>query len=402
MAYYIKEEEKIHIITEMSTKKMAWELAQMFYSREEFTSDDLFYLRFQCPYKFYLEVFKHLYFLTIKKLDSGKIDDVLMNVFTKIYIDYYPNKTDKNDFVDPNYLVSRFLESVLVYVMKEYSNYNIVCQIITTVVSGNSVDSSVIKEIIIRNRELLTLDIIRDVVRSEILSSSDIIDILVEMHKYFDNDTIDEIISDIYFNKELLLKFTRAVMARFKISLDEIYERNGNIKAKEVIFPKYKNKNEKELLIHLREFLTDIIYSSAEIEMFEFLNKALQGYLESGNIYLSDIFKDYIHWFSSSEREKVRSKNFYKYGYEEGEVFSIDTINELAMDIFTKAYIIEIDKLSEFDIFLRVFNVNRFLIFQFKNYIPVAYRIDFAYDYSSWYIDNGLDMDMYLFLNPKK
>lgn len=402
MAYYISDEEKIRILTEMSTKKLAWELSQMFYSRDEFNSDDLFFLRFQCPYKFYLDVFKHLYFFTIKQLDKGKIDEVLMSVFSKLIIDEYPLKNDKNEYPNPDYIVSRFLESVLLYVMREYGNYNIACQIITTVCSSDDVNPNVIKEIIIRNRELLTLDIIRDVIRSEILISDDIIDILIEMNKYYDNDTIDDIISDLYFNKDLLLNFTKSVMRRFRIVVDEKTLKSGKILIKETVIPIYKNKNEKELLLHLREYLSEVIYSSAELEMFEFVTNAFTVYMADGNKLLSDLYNEYLHWLGSKERDENKSKNFHQYGYEEGDFWYEDAYWELSTDLFIKGYILEIDKLTDFDLFIRIFNVNRFKLFQYKNLIPIAFRVSFASDYSEWYVDNGLDINMYLFLNPNK
>lgn len=402
MAYYIKEDEKIHIITEMSTKKMAWELSQMFYSREEFNSDDIFFLRFQCPYKFYLDVFKHLYFFTIKQLDRGKIDEVLMSVFSKLIIDEYPLKCDKKEYPNPDYIVSRFLESVLLYVMREYGNYNIACQIIATVCTADDCNPSVIKEIVIRNRELLTLDIIRDIIKGEILTSDDIIDILIEMNKYYDNDTIDDTISDLYFNKDLLLSFTKSVMRRFRITVDEKRMKNGKILIKEVVKPIYRNANEKELLLHLREYLSEIIYSSAELEMFEFISNTFTQYMADGNKYLSDLYNEYLQWLGSKERDENKSKNFHKYGYEEGDFWYEDAYDELATNIFIKGYIIEIDKLSDFDLFIRVFNVNRFKLFQYKNIIPISYRVSFASEYSEWYVDNGLDISMYLFLNLNK
>ena len=402
MAYYIKEDEKIHIITQMSTKKMAWELSQMFYTREEFNSDDIFFLRFQCPHKFYLDVFKHLYFFVIKQLDKGKIDEVLMGVFSKLIINEYPNKNDKNDYPNPDYIVSRFLESVLLYVMREYGNYNIACQIITTVCASNDVNPSVIKEIVIRNRELLTLDIIRDVIRSEILVTDDIIDILVEMNKYYDNDTIDETIADLYFNKDLLLTFTRSVMRRFQITVDEHILKNGKIQIKEIVRPIYRNSNEKELLLHLREYLSEIIYSSAELEMFEFISNTFTQYMADGNKYLSDLYNEYLQWLGSKDRDENKSKNFHQYGFEEGDFWYEEAYDELATNLFIKGYILEIDKLNDFDLFIRIFNVNRFKLFQYKNLIPISYRVSFASEYSEWYVNNGLDIDMYLFLNPMK
>ena len=389
---YLEDGAKDYLIKNLTTYDAPYDLCMIFITQDNIRSDELFKYKYFTTDTYYYNVFNFMFNYTIDKLKKDRFKDVIRDIIPKLDCDYYTHTYNKKLFIDPNFIVSKYLEDVLLYIMKNMESYDVI-NFIHIIHSNTNIDPSVVQNILLRNKEFHDFNIMKYMITEGLFTLEFIMLMLEELNKYYDKGMIAELISYVYYNKDKLLDILFYTMDKYDIYNDK---NKWHIKLNKF---KVTTKNGRDFYTFLRRHLIKIFDGELESDVFEFVNEPYAIYMSNGNKVYSEIFKKFLFWLSSRDRTKSKCENYIKYGVEEG--WNLYTENELHLiqdNLFVISYLNEINKLDPFRLFLRVINLSRFLFFQFGNRNSIIVRLNMLIETYGYYIENANNMYLYLFL----
>ena len=389
---YLDDSAKDYLIKNLTTHDAPYDLCMIFITQDNIRSDELFKYKYFTNDKFYYNVFNFMFNYTINKIEKGRFKDVIRDILPKLDCSYYINRYNKDMYMDENFMVTKYLQDVMLYMMKNMEVYNVI-NFIHLIHSNINIDHSVVQNILLQNKEFHDFNIVKYMILEGLFSVDFIMLMIEKLNAYYDKGMLKELLSYVYYNKDRLLDILFYTMDKF-----DIYEDKGKWK---ISINKFKvtTKNGRDFYTFLREHLITIFDAELETEIFDFINKPYAMYMSTGNKMYSDIFKRFMLWLTSRDRVKTRCKNYIKYGIEEGwDLFSKDELSTIQNNLFVISYINDLTSLSPFNMFLRVINLSRFIFFQFGNRNAIISRLNSVIEMYSYYIENANNVYLYLFL----
>lgn len=391
----INREELDHIISQFSGRNMYKDMAMLFIT-QDLNYDDIFLIDYSTNQNFYRNTFNYIYAYIINKIDRGQLDLAIRDVFSKLKCYNYLNKLFLEGIVLRDGFSSRLIENTMLHLLKDNSLDDLVF-LIDTLMINPEINSDVIYKIIMKHPDMCHQYIISSLIASEHFGPDKILDMIVQRGKVVDRETLRELVLEIFNNKDMLLDFSRCVFANYTVFCNSITSNgkmNVSIKSK-------SNGERREVLDNLRELLMEIMWIDAELEFYDFLTDAKAKHKNNKDIYYSGIYNTYIQWLGSKVREQSAFGNMLWMGYEEDlglMQISLDCLNDLSHDICNIRYITGVDNLSGYDLFIRVFNLNRFKMCHFNNTDTLKRRIPDMEYANRVAVQMGIDLDFYIFL----
>lgn len=378
-----------HVVSECTTKRLPDILGNLFVTNNiEF--DDIFMFNFQTDYKFYVNVFKCAAKYCVNKIEKGRVDEILQDVIFKIKCDGYTNSPYELGMVNRDYIACHFIEELLLYTFKVIDTVDFL-DLVELLLRNEEIDPDVIKFILLKHTHLLDIRLLSELIRFQLYTPDDIIDFLIEKNKSVDYETIHSLVQDIFIDRDMFISFVYAVFNRFEIDTDTHKVR-----------PYTRNKNEIQLLNDLRNHIHNMLYVDGDLEMYTMINNAYVYYLNKNNRTQSNLYNAYLLWIAGKENEVV--DNFMNYGFEEPiDLYEEEVWHQFTFEAFIKDYIHQINDFGGYDLFVLLFNINRFKILH-HNQMELIHIVlsELAETEEGYYIQGALDNKMYLFLNSTK
>lgn len=389
----ITREELDHILNQFSSKNMCSDMA-MFFITQDLDYDDIFFTDYITPVKFYKGVFNYIYKYVINKIDRGQFDLTIRDVFTKLRCYNYLKKTDLKSIILRDAFSCKLIENTMLYLLRDNSldSINLLIDILMV---NPEVNAKVIYNILTHNPELCHQYILSHMISGEYLTIEQIYELLYERSKVTPLSTIKELVLELFNNKNMLLHFAAYVYSQYRIWMkptkDSIDVHVDNL-----------NKGERrEFADNLRDFIIEIVWIDAEIEFWDFINESKVIHREDKNTYLSQVYGTYIAWYGSKMREQNSFANMIYGGYEEDlKAMNIDCecMAELSRDVLNLTYITKMEILDGYDLFIRLFNLNRFKLGHHRNMKTIRDRILESYEENEFYVNLAIDLNFYIFL----
>lgn len=383
-----------HIMNEFSKNNMYYDMA-MFFTTQDIDYDDIFLYDYNMPVGFYKRVFDVIYKYVLNKIDKGQTDSAIRDVFTKLRCYNYLDKPSLKSIILRDCFSCRLIEYTLKYLVRD-GDLDAVNFVIDNLMVNPEVNNDVIFTMMMKNPELCHQYIISNMISGEYLDIEQVFELILERAKVTPMSTIQELILEIFNNKEMLLHFAACVFQQYRIWVEPKSNKRS------VIHLDNNNKGERgEIVDKIREFLIEIIWIDAELEYFDFLNEAKVRHKHDKNLYMAGIYNTYIQWFGSKLREQNSMKNMLWYGYEEdlGTMnIDIECLRELSLDIVNLIYITSMESLDGYDLFIRMFNLNRFKLGNHRNTATIRRRIESSFEENELYLSLATDMNFYIFL----
>lgn len=390
----ISRSELDHIMSEFSRNNMYYDMA-MFFITQDIDYDDVFSLDYNMPASFYKNVFSVIYKYVITKIDKGQMDNAIRDVFVKLRCYNYLTKPALKGIILRDCYSCRLIEFTLKYLVRD-GDLDSANFLIDNLMICPEVNNKVIYTMMLKNPELCHQHIISNMIDGEYLDIEQVFELILERAKVTPISTIKELILQIFNNREMLLHFAACVFHQYRIWIEPKSDK------KSVVHVDNKNKGERASIIDsIREFLIEIIWIDAELEYYDFLNESKVRHKSEKNIYLAGVYDTYIKWFGSKMREQNSFKNMLWCGYEEDlGAMNIDEecLRELSLDLCNLIYITDMEMLDGYDLFIRMFNLNRFKLGYHRNTATIRRRIISCMESNELYLSLAMDMDFYIFL----
>ena len=130
------------------------------------------------------------------------------------------------------------------------------------------------------------------------------------------------------------------------------------------IEPKISSKYNKALEL-VRTSISTVINQDADLEIYQKLDEFALTYEMNHDIRRANLYKYIKEWIVSEERKESRQASLIWYGYEDNNISLTDEdFRLIAMDILANEYMRDDQYLSPYELFIRVYNLNRFKFLQ--------------------------------------
>ena len=391
----IEREELDHILWEFSSKNLYHDMA-MFFITQDLDYDEIFLYDLNTPVSFYKKVFTTIFCYIVDKINRGQIDLAIRDVIGKLRCYTKTKKLTERGIIIRDGFAYKLIEGTLRYLCRNKADLNGCNFIIDAAIINPEIDNDIIYECMKANPELCHQYIISNIISSEYMSVDQLLELILERGRVTDTSTVRELVLEIFNNKDMLLRFAVAVFRRFNIWIDTRNDR------KDVHVDCLERGWKRELLEDLRIFLREIIWIDAELEFYDFLIAGQQRHAASKAMYMSNVYKTYIAWFGSKLREDTSMSNMLWLGYEEDfDSMHIDDecLLELSCDVVNLLYITDIGLLEGYNLFIRMFNLNRFKMCFHRNTQTVWREFyTMEQDEVRYYAGLAVSMNFYIFL----
>ena len=389
----ISREELEYIIDQLTIKNMPQDLA-MFFITQDIDYDDIFYDEWRAPVKFYKMVFAYIFEYIKTKIDKGQIDSAVRDVFMKLPCYRYEKKLVINKTPCRDAFAVALVRGTLLHL---YSNNDLdgINHIINVLLSGSDFNPTVIYEILRDEPELCHQYIISNLISGEYLNANQVFELLLERAKVTTMETIRQLILEIFNNKDMLLEFAAVVFSHYLI---RTYKKDDKI----VVDVKCDCGGERrEHIDNMREFMKEIIWIDAELEFFDFLEETKSRYAKIKDMYLAGIYDTYSRWFGSKYREETALTNMLWNGYEEDldrMSLDIEAMNTVSRDALNIIYIGDGRLLDGYELFIKLFNLNRFMLSIHRNTFTIREIIMSNLEDNNLAVNLAIDLSFYIFL----
>ncbi len=391
----VEREELQFIIAQMSRKNMSQDLAMLFITQDNMTLNDVFQHSFFTEPEFYVDVFKSILDYSVYMIKQYRSDEVCRDILLKLVCHGYSENLVSGGQANPDTLVSELIEKILL-ALQEFGSQQDLSIGIGVLQENPNISSKLLKHILLTNRRLDSLDMFMNIISSGYFTYQDTIDLLVHRNTYTDYTTIDDFLYRILLDTNVVIPFLYEVMSRFCFFQNP----DGSIE----ITHRSKDKNEIELLDHLREFMFNYIMGVAEMDLFTFANSAYTRSKNENNTALQMIFNQYQLWVTSQERFDTRISNYTEHHHEEPvDMYDVSIWERFRHNACVLGYITNLDFTDNFGIFIKVFNINRLRIFKDGNSEMAQLLMENLAkdDYTAQFVTAGLDLNVYYFLDIK-
>lgn len=390
----IREEELEHIITQFGIHNMYSDMAMLFIT-QDIQYEDIFRNSYVIPFSFYKKVFTYMWLYIVDKINKGQIDLVIRDIFMKLKCNEITNKKYDEAVINMDYFSGLIIKHTLLTLVKR-ADYNGVNFIIDILHVNPNINNRVIYQTLSSNQDLCHQYVITNIISGEYLDIEDIFKLIMIRAEDVPDDTLREICNEIFNNKNMMLLFAAYIYSLFVV--DMIYKSKDSYIVR--LNCKLKGKD-KQLVERMRNLLIEYIWIDAELDYYDFLVEAHSIHKNSKNIYMAQLYQTYIKWFGSTEREKTSLSNMIHYGYEESlsdMQIDINNCKDLSRDIVNLSYITSVEGLDGYDLFIKMFNLNRFFMGYFNNTYTVEKRFNMITEYEELPLTLALDVNFYIFL----
>lgn len=393
----ISREELEYIMRQFSWKNMSFDMC-MFFITQDIDYDDVFLTDFMTDKQFYIDVFRHIWAWCKGKIDNGNIKAVCMDVILKLRCE---DTTDEmcydTGWVRRDWFAFALIRQILQYMVVRFNPEDI-NTIIDHIMVNEGVDRGCLLPILMSDSQLCQDVILENIIRQEYLDTDDILTLIIERGKVLDDDTIRGLVLGVFYNQTMLLDLAYSCMKYYDISW-QINENDINVNVSNLV----QDEESKRVVDIIRGMIADIIYVEAEYDFYDFLEDARLTYISTGDNHRSGLYTIYQRWMVSERRESTQIPNMLELSCEDTTSetgFSADNFDTIMSDIKMLEYICAIDSMDGFDLFKRMFNVNRFQLCQYGRVGVIADKAtSAASDYlNTLMIQMACDTKLYLFL----
>lgn len=361
---HIREEELIHIIIQFTTKDMPNDLAMLFLT-ENCNFFQIFEMEHCSTVNFYKKVFDYIFTWVIDKIDNGKLDIAIRDVFTRIYCDNYTKELKIHTKINKNAFSLLLIEKTMEYIV-ENGRYKEAILLMDSLMINPDINRSIILPMVKNNSDLCHIMILENIINEEYLTTEELADLIIFRSKDVDDDTIRHLINTIFSNRLMMLDFARVIMSLYNISVTRKNDDTADIEIELINI----QGETAESVERIRKVLSEIIYIDAELDFFDWLNESKIDAAKGDETTMVDIYLNYQNWMRSPDREKDNLSNMIFYGFEDTDYITgmnSDLHGIIYYDIRQKEYLFDMRNLDGYTLFLRAFNVNRFRLLQFNN-----------------------------------
>lgn len=351
-----------HIITEMTRKNMFKDLAMMFITGH-INYFDIFFCQYSAPKKFYDNVFEYIAMYIKKYIGAKKISELNRDIFSRISCGCFSTTKTFDYHVNKNYYSSKLIEATLDE-LTDRADFHNVNYIINTLASNELINVTIIVDILKRNELIAHHFVIEELINSEIISMKDIAELLLRKSKDVDFMDIKQLILTIFKNKRSLLSLAEEIMSHYDIIVSTDRYNRKTLEIKYTGESKFKEEIER-----IRGFISDIIWTDAEIEFYDWMLETRNEANANNDFRTLQVYKHYDNWFKSDIRQLNKTANYIYYGYEDTDSdLEVDKEFRFDMrwDFAIRRYWMNLSMMDGYDAFIKLFNINRFRLLNFE------------------------------------
>lgn len=351
----INPEELDHILQQFTFKDFSKDMA-MFFITQDVDYNDLFKYSTMNNSKFYKSVFTYILAFMIERAKTGRFTEHIWDITSKMYWTTY--RTD-NNYPFEDYYTTVFFRDMFKYFIA--NNMEILIIMTIDALSSNpNVDPKCIVDLIVYTKEFRTRGIITYMMQVDRLSSTDILNlILLEYDRSKNPDTLMMLMEEFALTKDYYVNLLDTLKEMYVVVMNE-----ENDKRYVYIEPKISSKYNKALEL-VRTSISTVINQDADLEIYQKLDEFALTYEMNHDIRRANLYKYIKEWIVSEERRESRQASLIWYGYEDNNISLTDEDFKLiAMDILANEYMRDDQYLSPYEMFIRVYNLNRFRFLQ--------------------------------------
>ena len=351
----IDPEELDHVLQQFTFKNFSNDMA-LFFMTQNVDYNDLFKYSSTSNSKFYKDVFTYMLAFMVDKANTGRFSEWIWNITSKMYWTTY--RTD-NVYPFEDYYTSVFFKDMFKYLLQKGMDI-LVITTIDAISNNPEVDPKCIVDLIVFNKEFRTRSIITYMMQVDRLSSSDILNlILLEYDRSKNPDTLMILMEEYALTKDYYIDLLDTLKDMYTVVMNE--EHN---KRYVHIAPVVKSKYNKALDL-VKTSITRVINQDADLDIYQKLDEAALTHEMNHDIRRANLYRSIKDWLVSEERYNTRQASLIWFGYEDNDlVLSEDEYKLIASDILMNEYMRDDRYLSAYEIFLRVYNLNRFRFLQ--------------------------------------
>lgn len=393
----ISRDELEYIMRQFSWKNMSFDMC-MFFITQDIDYDDVFLTDFMTDKEFYIDTFKHIWAWCKGKIDNGNVKQVCMDVILKLRCE---DTTDEmcydTGWVRRDWFAFALMRQILQYMVVRFDPENI-NTVIDHIMVNEGVDRRCLLPILLSDSQLCQDVILENIIRQEYLDTDEILTLIIERGKVLDDDTIRGLVLGVFYNQTMLLDLAYSCMKYYDIGY-KVNDSDIDVNVTNLI----QDEETKHIVEVIRGMISDIIYVEAEYDFYDFLEDCRLTYISSGDNHRSGLYTIYQRWMVSDTREQNQIPNLIELSYEDSTSetgFSMDNFDTIMSDVKMLEYICMLDAMDGFDLFKRMFNINRFQLCQYGRVGLVSDKAtSAANDYLNMrMIQMAADMNLYLFL----
>lgn len=351
----INPEELDHILQQFTFKDFSKDMA-MFFITQDVDYNDLFKYSTMNNSKFYKSVFTYMLAFMIERAKTGRFTEHIWDITSKMYWTTY--RTD-NNYPFEDYYTTVFFRDMFKYFIA--NNMEILIIMTIDALSSNpNVDPKCIVDLIVYTKEFRTRGIITYMMQVDRLSSIDILNlILLEYDRSKNPDTLMMLMEEFALTKDYYVNLLDTLKEMYVVVMNE-----ENDKRYVYIEPKISSKYNKALEL-VRTSISTVVNQDADLEIYQKLDEFALTYEMNHDIRRANLYKYIKEWIVSEERKESRQASLIWYGYEDNNISLTDEDFKLiAMDILANEYMRDDQYLSPYELFIRVYNLNRFRFLQ--------------------------------------
>lgn len=351
----IDPEELDHVLQQFTFKNFSNDMA-LFFMTQNVDYNDLFKYSSTSNSKFYKDVFTYMLAFMVDKANTGRFSEWIWNITSKMYWTTY--RTD-NVYPFEDYYTSVFFRDMFKYLLQKGMDI-LVITTIDALSNNPEVDPKCIVDLIVFNKEFRTRSIITYMMQVDRLSSSDILNlILLEYDRSKNPDTLMILMEEYALTKDYYIDLLDTLKDMYTVVMNE--EHN---KRYVHIAPVVKSKYNKALDL-VKTSITRVINQDADLDIYQKLDEAALTHEMNHDIRRANLYRSIKDWLVSEERYNTRQASLIWFGYEDNNlVLSEDEYKLIASDILMNEYMHDDRYLSAYEIFLRVYNLNKFRFLQ--------------------------------------
>lgn len=351
----INPEELDHILQQFTFKDFSKDMA-MFFITQDVDYNDLFKYSTMNNSKFYKSVFTYILAFMIERAKTGRFTEHIWDITSKMYWTTY--RTD-NNYPFEDYYTTVFFRDMFKYFIA--NNMEILIIMTIDALSSNpNIDPKCIVDLIVYTKEFRTRGIITYMMQVDRLSSTDILNlILLEYDRSKNPDTLMMLMEEFALTKDYYVNLLDTLKEMYVVVMNE-----ENDKRYVYIEPKISSKYNKALEL-VRTSISTVVNQDADLEIYQKLDEFALTYEMNHDIRRANLYKYIKEWIVSEERKESRQASLIWYGYEDNNISLTDEDFKLiAMDILANEYMRDDQYLSPYEMFIRVYNLNRFRFLQ--------------------------------------
>jgi hypothetical protein len=351
----IDPEELDHVLQQFTFKNFSNDMA-LFFMTQNADYNDLFKYSSTSNSKFYKDVFTYMLAFMVDKANTGRFSEWIWNITSKMYWTTY--RTD-NVYPFEDYYTSVFFRDMFKYLLQKGMDI-LVITTIDALSNNPEVDPKCIVDLIVFNKEFRTRSIITYMMQVDRLSSTDILNlILLEYDRSKNPDTLMILMEEYALTKDYYIDLLDTLKDMYTVVMNE--EHN---KRYVHIAPVVKSKYNKALDL-VKTSITRVINQDADLDIYQKLDEAALTHEMNHDIRRANLYRSIKDWLVSEERYNTRQASLIWFGYEDNDLMlTEDEYKLIASDILINEYMRDDRYLSAYEIFLRVYNLNRFRFLQ--------------------------------------